>query len=279
MTDSILTAEQQSAYERDGYFMVRKLFDGEEIALMREAIETDPALRSSLYDRRDKAGNATRMATWNHPGDSVYGLAARSRRVVDKMERMLGGEVYHYHSKLTAKEPEVGGAWEWHQDYGYWYHNGCIFPLMASVMVALDHSTRENGCLQVVKGSHLCGRIEHGVRPGEQVGADPRRVEQMLERMPIEYAEMEPGDGLFFHSNVLHRSDQNRSKNRRWTVLMCYNAARNDPYLEHHHPRYTPLAKVDDSEVKRAGLKLSAGIDAFRSASANPPELQKHLEV
>ena len=80
MTDSILTAEQQSAYERDGYFMVRKLFDGEEIALMREAIETDPALRSSLYDRRDKAGNATRMATWNHPGDSVYGLAARSRR-------------------------------------------------------------------------------------------------------------------------------------------------------------------------------------------------------
>ena len=249
MTDSILTAEQQSAYERDGYFMVRKLFDGEEIALMREAIETDPALRSSLYDRRDKAGNATRMATWNHPGDSVYGLAARSRRVVDKMERMLGGEVYHYHSKLTAKEPEVGGAWEWHQDYGYWYHNGCIFPLMASVMVALDHSTRENGCLQVVKGSHLCGRIEHGVLPGEQVGADPRRVEQMLERMPIEYAEMEPGDGLFFHSNVLHRSDQNRSKNRRWTVLMCYNAARNDPYLEHHHPRYTPLAKVDESEV------------------------------
>ena len=95
--------------------------------------------------------------------------------------------------------------------------------------------------------------------------------------MPIEYAEMEPGDGLFFHSNVLHRSDQNRSKNRRWTVLMCYNAARNDPYLEHHHPRYTPLAKVEDSEVKNAGLKLSAGVDAFRQASANPPELQKRI--
>jgi ectoine hydroxylase len=277
MTDSILTAEQQSAYDRDGYFMVKKLFDGEEIALMREAMETDPALRSSLYDRRDKSGNATRMALWNHPGDSVYGLAARSRRVVERMEQMLGGEVYHYHSKLTAKEPEVGGAWEWHQDYGYWYHNGCILPLMASVMVALDHSTRENGCLQVVPGSHLCGRIEHGVLPGEQVGADPRRVEQILERMPLQYAEMEPGDGLFFHSNVLHRSDQNRSKNRRWTVLMCYNAARNDPYLEHHHPRYTPLAKVDDREVKNAGLKFSAGADTFRQASANPPELQKRI--
>ena len=278
MTGSILTAEQQSAYDRDGYFTVRKLFDSEEIALMREAIETDPALLGSLYDRKDKAGMVTRMATWNHPGDSVYGLAARSNRVVDKMEQMLGGEVYHYHSKLTAKEPEVGGAWEWHQDYGYWYHNGCVFPLMASVMVALDHSTRENGCLQVVKGSHLLGRIEHGVLPGEQVGADPKRVEHVLKRLPVEYAEMEPGDGLFFHSNVLHRSDQNRSKNRRWTVLMCYNAARNDPYLEHHHPQYTPLSKVADSDVKNAGLKLSAGIDAFRRGSANPPELQKRIK-
>jgi len=277
VTASILNAEQQSAYDRDGYFTIRKLFDAEEIGLMREAIETDPALRSSLYDRKDKAGMSTRMATWNHPGDSVYGLAARSQRVVDRMEQMLGGEVYHYHSKLTAKEPEVGGAWEWHQDYGYWYHNGCVFPLMASVMVALDHSTRENGCLQVVKGSHLLGRIEHGVLPGEQVGADPKRVEEILKRLPIEYAEMEPGDGLFFHSNVLHRSDQNRSRNRRWTVLMCYNAARNDPYLAHHHPQYTPLAKVADDELKRAGLKLSAGVDAFRRASANPPELQKRI--
>lgn len=112
MKGPILTTEQRSAYDRDGYFTVRRLFDGEEIALMREAIEIDPALRGSLYDRKDRAGKVTRMATWNHPGDSVYGLAARSHRVVDKMEQMLGGEVYHYHSKLTAKEPEVGGAWE-----------------------------------------------------------------------------------------------------------------------------------------------------------------------
>ncbi|MGE0799661.1 MAG: phytanoyl-CoA dioxygenase family protein [Lautropia sp.] len=273
----MLTPEQQLAYERDGYFTIKGLFDAEEIALMREAIETDPALRASLYDRHDAAGKATRMATWNHPGDSVYGLAARSHRVVDRMEQMLGGEVYHYHSKLTAKEPEVGGAWEWHQDYGYWYHNGCVLPLMASVMIALDHSTRENGCLQVVKGSHLAGRIEHGVLPGEQVGADPRRVEQLLKMMPIEYAELEPGDGLFFHSNVLHRSDQNRSKHRRWTVLMCYNAARNDPYLEHHHPRYTPLAKVDDAMVRQAGVRFSAGADAFRKSAANPPELRKRI--
>ena len=275
---TIFTPDQRSAYQRDGFVLIRSLFDTEEIGILREAIELDPQLRESLYDRKDSEGKATRMATWNHPGDSVYGLAARSPRVVDTMEDMLGGEVYHYHSKLTAKEPRVGGAWEWHQDYGYWYHNGCVYPYMASVMVALDHSTRDNGCLQVLRGSHLAGRVDHGVLPGEQVGADPRRVEQMLKQLELVYAEMAPGDGLFFHSNLMHRSDQNRSENRRWTVLFCYNAARNDPYLEHHHPRYTPLVKVPDDAVKTAGLRFADADDAqFRKNFSNPPELTKRF--
>jgi ectoine hydroxylase-related dioxygenase (phytanoyl-CoA dioxygenase family) len=275
---SLLSEAQRANYERDGFVVIRQLFDAEEIGLLREAIETDPQLRESLYDRHDASGKATRMATWNHPGDSVYGLAARTHRVVDTMEDMLGGEVYHYHSKLTAKEPKVGGAWEWHQDYGYWYHNGCMFPYMASVMVALDKTTRENGCLQVLRGSHLAGRVDHGVLPGEQVGADPRRVEEMLKTLELVYAELDPGDGLFFHANVMHRSDQNRSDHRRWTVLFCYNAARNNPYLEHHHPQYTPLAKVSDDAVKAAGVKHAhASADHFRKTFANPPELKKRL--
>jgi hypothetical protein len=277
---SLFTPEQRGAYDRDGFVLIRSLFDTEEIALLRGAIETDPQLHASLYDRNDASGKSTRMATWNHPGDSVYGLAARSHRVVDTMEEMLGGEVYHYHSKLTAKEPRDGGAWEWHQDYGYWYHNGCVLPYMASVMVALDKTNRENGCLQVIRGSHHAGRVEHGVLPGQQVGADPRRVEEMLKTMDLVYAEMEPGDGLFFHANVMHRSDQNRSENRRWTVLFCYNAARNNPYLEHHHPQYTPLHKVDDQAIKLAGIKhADSSDDYFRKNFTNPPELKKTIST
>jgi ectoine hydroxylase len=275
---SVFTPEQRQAYEQDGFVLVKGLFDFTEAGLLRTAMETDPQVRSNLYDRLDAAGKATKMVTWNHPGDSVYGLAARSRRVVDSMEDILGGEVYHYHSKLTAKEPFEGGAWEWHQDYGYWYNNGCVYPLMASVMVALDTCNRENGCLQVVKGSHLIGRIDHGVMTGNQVGADPRRVEEILKRHEILYAEMEAGDGLFFHCNTLHRSDQNRSPNRRWTVLFCYNAARNNPYVAHHHPSYTPLAKVADSAIKEAGLKMASGAqENFMNRAYTPPEIKTKL--
>lgn len=272
---SVLSAEQRGAFDRDGYAMVRQFFDPEETVLLQTAIDNDPAIRAHFYNRGDAQGLATKMATWNHPGDSVYGLAARSHKMVDTMEDLLGGEVYHYHSKITAKEPREGGAWEWHQDYGYWYNNGCLFPYMASAMVALDKCTKFNGCLQVLKGSHLLGRIDHGLLDGDQVGADLRRVEEAEKQLELVYCEMEPGDVLFFHCNTLHRSDQNRSDDRRWTLICCYNAARNNPYLEHHHPQYTPLKKVADDEIKNAGLKFSdaAHATAFLKKSRNPATL------
>jgi len=41
-------------------------------------------------------------------------------------------------------------------------------------------------------------------------------------------------------------------------MICCYNAARNNPYKESHHPRYTPLQKVPDSAIREAGLKRFA---------------------
>ncbi len=89
-------------------------------------------------------------------------------------------KICHFHSKLMQKEPRVGGAWEWHQDYGYWYKNQFMFPdELISVMIALTPANRENGCLQVIQGSHKMGRVNHGFT-GEQVGADMEMVNNAL---------------------------------------------------------------------------------------------------
>ena len=274
---SILTPAQRADFDQDGYVLVPGLFDAEETGLLREAMEKDPVVAAHFYNRHDATGAATRMVSWNHPGDSVYGMAARCARMVDTMEDLLGGEVYHYHSKLTAKEPYEGGAWEWHQDYGYWYNNGCLFPLMASCMIALDRTTRANGCLQVLRGSHHMGRIDHGLLEGQQVGADLSRVEEAKKQLETVHAEMAPGDGLFFHCNTLHRSDQNRSPDRRWTLICCYNAARNDPYRAHHHPGYTKLDKVADTAIKTAGLRFADAAEAeaaFLKRATGPRDLK-----
>jgi len=257
-----LSAEQIAAFERDGYLFVRNLLDAEEVELLLTTTRADQAMRDHAMDVKDTQGRRTNLSLWNEAGDDIYGMVARSRRIVEALEQLLGGEVYHYHSKLSAKEPKVGGAWEWHQDYGYWYNNGCLFPEMASIFIALDPATRENGCLQVLRGSHLMGRIEHG-RFGEQTGADPERVAVAIQRLEKVYCEMNPGDGLYFHGNTLHSSDPNTSDKPRWGMLCCYNTKHNDPYKDSHHPRYTPLDKVPDSAIKDVGARGSDGSKVF----------------
>ena len=250
----ILTSEDLARYHKEGYVILRGLFDREEIGLLSRAAKEDHELDRRSFGRADGEGGTVRLSLWNHPGDGIYGMFARCERLVRSAEKFLGGEVYHYHSKMIMKDPEVGGAWAWHQDYGYWYQNGVLFPLLTSAFIAVDPARRENGCLQVIPQSHHCGRIDH-VLTGDQAGADRDRVEELLKRLPVVYCEMDPGDTIFFDSNLLHRSDQNRSADPRWAMICCYNAARNDPYKESHHPRYTPLSVVADSAIKEVGIK------------------------
>jgi ectoine hydroxylase len=250
MSHGALTPKQLTQYQQAGYLFVPGLFDAEEMRILLDYARGDEALLAGATGRKDAGGQITKLTLWNHAGDDLYSMFSRSPRIVNRMEQLLGGEVYHYHTKMMLKEPRVGGAWEWHQDYGYWYHNGCLYPLLASCLIAVDRATRQNGCLQVLEGSHLMGRIEHG-KTGDQTGADMEMVGAALERLPLKYIEAEPGDALFFHCNMLHRSDQNRSDLPRWSLICCYNAARNNPYKESRHPRYSPLAKVADSAIKQ----------------------------
>jgi len=61
MNQSVLTLEQRAAYDRDGFVMVRGLFDPEEAVLLQKAMETDPQVRGNLYNRNDALGLATTL--------------------------------------------------------------------------------------------------------------------------------------------------------------------------------------------------------------------------
>jgi ectoine hydroxylase-related dioxygenase (phytanoyl-CoA dioxygenase family) len=245
------TAEALETFRRDGFLMVRPLFTLAEVSGLLKFAKSDPLLAAESYVRRDAQGGDTRLALRNDLRDDPYAAIARSRRVAQTMSDLLGDEVYHYHHKMMLKEPRVGGAWEWHQDYGYWYDNGCLFPDMGSCLIAVDQASRANGCLQVLKGSHHLGRINHS-KTGQQTGADPLRVEAAIARFELVYCEMQPGDAIFFHGNLLHRSDQNKSDFPRWSLICCYNTKHNDPIIrDGRHPNYSPLELWDDDNVSR----------------------------
>ena len=263
-----LTEAQVDQFQRDGFIVAERLFDAEEIDLLRSIGRADHRLVQESWSRRDGDGGTIRLTLRNDLENTIYAGFVRCRRIVDTMERLLGGEVYHYHHKMILKEPRTGGAWEWHQDYGYWYDNGCLFPDMASCMIAVDRATRANGCLQVIKGSHLMGRINHG-KVGDQTGADPERVAAALDRMERIDCELEPGSAIFFHSNLLHRSDQNHSDDPRWALICCYNTARNNPYKDSKHPRYSHLEKWADARIKEVGRVQWAEMSEFLDQNAS----------
>ncbi|MEZ5363314.1 MAG: phytanoyl-CoA dioxygenase family protein [Bryobacterales bacterium] len=176
-------------FQRDGYLVVRELLNTEEVGLLSDIARVDRDLVQQKIVRRDGEGGNTELTVVNDlPEDTIYGAIVRSELIVRPMEKFLGGEVYHYHHKMILKQKQTGGAWAWHQDYGYWYSNGCLFPDMASCMIAVDRATKENGCLQVLAGSHHMGRIDH-VTVGTQTGADPERMEHILPKFERVYVE------------------------------------------------------------------------------------------
>jgi ectoine hydroxylase-related dioxygenase (phytanoyl-CoA dioxygenase family) len=246
-----LSSQQIAAYNRDGYLVLKEFFSTKEVERLYHTAVDDEAMSNNALDLNDQAGKKTRLSLWFTPGNDVFGYMTRSRRMIEAIKPLLDSDapVCHFHSKLMQKEPRVGGAWEWHQDYGYWYKNQFMFPdQLISVMVSLTEANKENGCLQVIRGSHKLGRVNHGFA-GEQVGADMVMVENALKTMPLIYCELQPGDALIFHSNLLHRSEANLSDRPRWSVISCYCSQSNIAYNETSTAWRIPVDVVPDEAV------------------------------
>ena len=248
-----LTPTQIEQYNQEGYLILKGFFNSEESKKLYEVAITDVAVSKNAINVNDSSGKRSKLSLWYKPGNDTYGLLTRSESLVNAVDKLLDGDakVCHFHSKLMQKEPRVGGAWEWHQDYGYWYKNEFLLPdQMMSVMVAITEANQENGCLQVIKGSHKMGRVEHGFS-GEQVGASQRYVDLALKTMDLIYVELEAGDVLFFHSNLLHRSEANLSDRPRWSMISCYNRTSNIGYNDSASASssITPINVVPDEAL------------------------------
>ncbi len=257
----IFTKDDLRTYQNQGYVIIRNFFSKEEVGLLYKMALEDELMSKKSYDRTDASGLKTKLALWYSLDDSLYSKFARSERIVSAVQQILGGAPAHYHSKLMQKEPRSGGAWEWHQDYGYWYkNNGFLFPDMVSVVTALSAATKENGCLQMIRGSHKMGRIEHQMA-GEQVGADMEKVNEALKIMPLDFLEMEPGDTAFFHCNTLHASAANLSDKPRWSIITAYNHAANKPYKDIHESSYTPIVPFTGNLLLEKAESISDSAD------------------
>lgn len=247
-TPLILTDQQVTDFHRNGYVIARGFYNHQEITRLQDIAFNDKNLYENAWDKKDASGTVSKVSLWQELGDDFYSMFSRGRRLVDSVEKILGEPVFHTTSKIMMKEPFVGGAWEWHQDYGYWANdNYHLYPRLVSCMVAINRATEENGCLEVLKGSHHIGRINH-FKTGDQKGADMLFVNEALKHHELIKVELEPGDTLFFHCNLLHKSNQNRSSAPRWTLIPAYCANSAKPFKANSLV-YRELQKVEDDAI------------------------------
>lgn len=262
-----------SKFHTEGYLIIPQFFPQELMELLKKKCQHDSAIQDSPLIQADSKGRVTKGISWKEKRDDLYGAISCSENLVNIAEALLGGEVYNWHSKIRYKEPEVGGEVEWHQDYPYWYKSGLLRPDALSCMIAIERTNKENACLEVLKGSHKMGRIDLTMRgaenfskdkllkalttfsrgghnPDVQTGTDPERVEEAIKRYEHVYCELEQGDILFFHSNILHASSANKSKFHRWLLICTYNRFDNEPYKKDcDGTPYSTLHKIAPNDI------------------------------
>lgn len=245
-----LTEEEITLFQKDGFIIIKNMFSAEELKPLQEAIEKDPTMTNSQTTVTYEQGKSWKVSAWSELGETFLGIMPRTARIIDAVELLLEEECYHWHSKIVRKQPGDDRV-AWHMGFSSWYEFGCLYPRTITCSIAIDRNDINNGCLQVLRGSHLMGRIDE-VAIGNSVGADPVRMEKAFENHELVYCEMEPGDALFFHAKTLHGSDANNSNRPRSLIHSAFNARSNEPIFreqEKHH-LYKPIDKLPDSILK-----------------------------
>ena len=149
--------------------------------------------------------------------------------------QLLGGAVRFWHDQLFCKPAKHGGVVAWHQDYSYWTRTKPMQHL--TCWIGLDDSTRENGCVHYVPGSHNWTLLPITGLAGNMESIREVLNDEQWERFNRPVAvEVKKGECTFHHPLMIHGSFENRTdRPRRATVINAFRdgtrSDSNDPLL------------------------------------------------
>jgi ectoine hydroxylase-related dioxygenase (phytanoyl-CoA dioxygenase family) len=224
-----LTDEQVASFRRDGYLAGVQVLDDRQADLLCAELAglMDPASPAHglfhEYHSNESSNPDTvlfhALGAWRTaPGfhDVLWSPA-----FLMAASQLLEDAVRFWHDQLFCKPAHHGGVVAWHQDYSYWTRTEPMQHL--TCWIALDDSTRENGCLYYVPGSHRWKLL-----PVTGLAGDMNEImtvlspEQQKAFTPVA-VELKRGQCSFHHPLMVHGSYENRSdRPRRATVLNVF---------------------------------------------------------
>lgn len=241
----------REAYERDGYWLCRGLFDRrvaeeasawlkgqDQAALAKSWTEQEPAVPLAVF---------TSAQTGDHP---IARMVADPRVIETAAE--LVGPVYLWASKVNVKAAWCGTVEYFHQDLVYWKDRGYPRPDLMTCMVFLEPHTIRNAALHVVPGTHRHGLIEHtpfvNINGLAKMMVPPGMLDRLCQEHGLTAIEGDPGDAIFFHAALVHGSSHNLSPTSRAVLIAQLNAVGNEPQ--------EVLSRARELNLRRAELEL-----------------------
>ncbi|WP_245599888.1 phytanoyl-CoA dioxygenase family protein [Paenibacillus harenae] len=143
-----------------------------------------------------------------------------SDEVLDLVEPIIGANIGLWSSHFICKEPLIGKQTPWHEDSAYWNGRLDRFDKIVTVWLAIDRSSKENGCMRVIPGTHNNGFSEY-----DQVDGNENIFETEIRKVDDSkavYFELEPGECSLHDSRIIHGAAPNKSPLRRCGYTMRY---------------------------------------------------------
>ena len=229
LTQYRLTKDQVEFFHTNGYLPRVRLLNYKQI----EALRADLALLTNPnhpgrelfyeYNTNESSDPATvlfhALGAWRvAPG--FHDLLWHPAFLVPAAQ-LLEGPVRFWHDQIFSKPAYHGGIVAWHQDYSYWTRTQPMKHL--SCWIGLDDSTRENGCLHYIPGSHRWNLL-----PVTGLANDMEAIESVLtpeqkETFNPVAIELKQGEASFHHPLMVHGSYANSTaRSRRATVINVF---------------------------------------------------------
>lgn len=215
-------------YRSNGYWLSPKLFSDEELSEFRKhhamVVAGEYETKRFPLSRDPEPGDTSKLVQVNN----AYWTDATIARlvlspVIGRIAAALSGVrgIRLWHDQLLYKPPQSGssGAIGWHQDLGYWQ---CLDNDKAlTAWVALEDVTEENGCMEVVPGSHTWGLLGEDHFYQKDIDQQKKRIEQKTGRpFTTKSCVLPAGCVSFHHCITIHGSRPNLSNRPRISIAI-----------------------------------------------------------
>ncbi len=221
-----LTPQQTDFYSQNGYLLTNQtLFPEEKFHLLYDIFE------ELLKSHGNEKGNELDVPHFTEKRLFDFLLADEP---LDVVEGLIGPNIGLWSSHFICKEPRTGKRTPWHEDSAYWNGRFDRFDGIVTLWLAIDPSTRENGCMGVIPGTHRNGFSDYVDMDMDDAIFTREIRDDEVDTDKVVWFELKQNQYSLHDSRIIHGADANSSNTRRTGYTMRY--FNTDMHMNRDHP-------------------------------------------